>query len=149
MKSNEKPSKRWKPMRKEPVEPDTPRLGYETKIEQWANDRYYATVRRFDKGPFGVTAFVVVGISRLDECAIRDWRDLQFAKNDICGEEWEAVELFPAESRKLDPSNRYYLQCFPPGVLQEQGVGIDNERHVIGPQESIAPQRAFHAGNVQ
>ncbi len=147
LQSSEPSSKRWKPMRCEGVDRGMPApLG--ERIETWSNDRYYATVRRYSRKPFplGSNAFVVIGISRCDETCVRDWRDLQYAKNDIVGAEWEAVELFPAESRKVDPSNRFYLSCFPPGTFMRVGLDMMGERRVIGPQDAKAPQRAFYAG---
>jgi hypothetical protein len=36
------------------------------------------------------------------------WRDLQRIKNELVGEEHEAVEMYPADSRKVDTSNQYH-----------------------------------------
>lgn len=144
--SDEPASKKWKPMRRVgPAFANCPRTT-ETNIEEWENDRYQATVRFFDGGPWGVERHIVIGISRSDHTTIRDWRDLQYAKNDICGSEWEGMEVFPAESMKKDPSNRYYLFCFPPGTLSQVGVNLPGGRHICHPKDSIAPQRAFYAG---
>lgn len=41
-----------------------------------------------------------------------DWRHLQRIKNELCGPEWEAVELYPAESRLVDEANQFHLWCF-------------------------------------
>ena len=51
------------------------------------------------------------------------------------------MDLYPAESRLVDPSNRFYLWCVPKGVLRWGLPG--RKRHVIGPEEAIAPQRPF------
>lgn len=79
-------------------------------------------------------------ICRSDGGSVFDWRHLQQIKNQICGEEWEAVELFPAESRLKDPSNARYLWCqkepFPFGF---------SGRVVLDADRAIAPQRAFAA----
>jgi hypothetical protein len=37
---------------------------------------------------------------------IHNWRHLQQIKNDICGEESEALELYPAMSRIVDTVNQ-------------------------------------------
>jgi hypothetical protein len=42
-----------------------------------------------------------------------DWRDMQQIKNDVCGESWEAIELYPDETRLVDPSNARYLFASP------------------------------------
>ena len=80
----------------------------------------------------------------MDQSAHHDWRDFQRIKNDIVGPEYEAVELYPAESRLLDPSNRFYLWCFPKGALC---FGLPGGRCVCGPNKAMAPQRGFHAGD--
>jgi hypothetical protein len=41
-----------------------------------------------------------------------DWRDLQAIKNQLCGDEAEAIQLFPAESRVVDTANQYHLWVF-------------------------------------
>ena len=40
------------------------------------------------------------------------WQHKQWIKNDICGEEMEAMELFPAESRLVNTANQYHLWVF-------------------------------------
>lgn len=108
--------------------------------QQWECAPYYGSVRRYATGfPIGNGPFVVIGISSLDETARHDWRDFQHIKNQICGEEWEAVELYPAESRLKDPSNRFYLWCTPKGVFNFGFVGRTVQDH----GSSVAPQRPF------
>lgn len=50
-----------------------------------------------------------LSISRRDRKTVLDWRHLQRIKNEIVGEECEAVQLFPAESRLVDTSNQFHL----------------------------------------
>lgn len=66
---------------------------------------------------------VHLSIKRLDREAIRDWRVLQQIKNAIVGEEAEGIELFPAETRRVDAANQYHLFCFRPGF--KVPVGFD------------------------
>lgn len=54
-----------------------------------------------------------LSIRRFDKAAMRDWRHFQWIKNEICGAEREAVEIFPAESRLIDAANQYHLWVFP------------------------------------
>lgn len=63
--------------------------------------------------PMGPVAWL--SIKRNDRQTIHDWRELQRIKNMIMGEECEAVELYPAESRVHDSANQYHLFCFAPG----------------------------------
>lgn len=51
-------------------------------------------------------------ISRLDDQPVRNWRDMQDIKNLLIGEEHEAIELYPAESRLVDMGNQYHLWVF-------------------------------------
>jgi hypothetical protein len=71
----------------------------------WVNDRYAAGVR---SEPFGAH----VTIASLDGTNRHDWRDMQRIKNDLCGEQFDAVELYPAEDRLVDTSNTFHLWIF-------------------------------------
>lgn len=119
---------------------DVPMVGGEGIADLWENDRYYGTVRRYRNGFFvGNSAWATIGISAKDESARHDWRDFQQIKNDLIGREWEAVELYPADSRLVDPSNRFYLWCAPKGCFQ---FGFEH-RQVFDAFEAVAPQRPF------
>ena len=108
-------------------------LAYQDNIELWANDRYVACVeRRRDDGPATGSVFSI-SIHRRDRKPIRDWRHMQSIKNDIAGDETEAIELYPAESRLMDTSNEFWLWCLPPG--ERIGVGFPN-RTVATPEEA-------------
>jgi hypothetical protein len=48
-------------------------------------------------------------ITRHDRQPCHSWRHFQQIKNELVGPEYEAVELFPAESRLVDSSNEYHL----------------------------------------
>ena len=50
-----------------------------------------------------------LSIERRDGAAVQDWRDLQAIKNQLCGSEYEAIELYPAESRVVDTLNVFHL----------------------------------------
>lgn len=80
---------------------------YERGSEYWINDLYQVQVRRDpEKG------VAHLNIRRRDGKAIyRDWRHFQWIKNQLVGEECEAIELYPAESRLVDASNKYHLFC--------------------------------------
>jgi hypothetical protein len=52
-------------------------------------------------------------IRRLDGRPCKDWSDHQRIKNELIGPEYEAVELFPAESRLIDTTNEYHLWVHP------------------------------------
>jgi hypothetical protein len=72
--------------------------------EYWCNDLYQVEVRRFRDG------LVHLNVRRIDGAAVfKDWRHFQQIKNELIGPECEAIELYPAESRKVDTSNKYHL----------------------------------------
>jgi hypothetical protein len=112
-------------------------------VQVWENDLYEITVRIHHEGwPLGGGPWVQLGICCLDGEPRHDWRDFQMIKNQLCGEEWEAVELFPAESRLCDPSNYYILWCAPKIPL-----GMNNGRTIQTPTTCMAPQRGWAAGS--
>ena len=114
-----------------------------TQPEQWANDIYQVIVRRWSEDSvFGSRqGMIQIGINSHDGTARHDWRDFQNIKNQIAGEECEAFELYPAESRLIDPSNYYSLWCFP--GLKRIKVGVNHGRRVLDANEAFAPQRGF------
>jgi hypothetical protein len=85
------------------------------------------------------TTCAMLQICRADGGSVVDWRHLQEIKNLVCGPEWEAVELFPAESRLKDPSNARYLWACKDALP----FGLPGGRMVLDAHESIAPQRPF------
>jgi hypothetical protein len=71
--------------------------------EYWVNDLFQIEVSKCG-------AFVHLDIRRRDgSIDLRDWRHFQQIKNEIVGEECEGIELYPAESRKVDTANRFHL----------------------------------------
>lgn len=86
---------------------------YEVRDEEvWVNDEYKVDIDR--NPPHGFAGIKVIGITvrRLDREHIHDWRDLQAIKNMLVGNEYEAIELYPAESRLYDSANQYWLWVF-------------------------------------
>ena len=74
-------------------------------VTYWINDVYQVLRRQYALG-----GMVHLNIRRRDGKPIfRDWRHFQEIKNQLIGPECEAVELYPAESRLADSSNKYHL----------------------------------------
>lgn len=73
------------------------------------NSRYEVAVW-FGHCEFGQYAHL--SIKALDKSARHDWRELQRIKNELCGDESEGIELYPAESRLVDSANQYHLFVF-------------------------------------
>lgn len=84
-----------------------------------------------------------LSIKRIDKEPVMDWRDIQKIKNDIIGPEHEGVQLFPAESRKVDGANQYHLYVlkneavrFPFGFFD--GRRVSDESPIGGQQRKGA-----------
>jgi hypothetical protein len=112
--------------------------------ELWVNDIYQVAVRywlheQVFKVPKG--RLIQLGIASHDGTARHDFRDMMAIKDQLAGPECEAVELYPANSRLLDPSNYYSLLCFPD--ISRIRIGSNGERDVRDTHEALAPQRGF------
>ena len=93
----------------------------EMKIPHYCNNKYSVHVRKSSPEDMKVgfytgkeSATPLMGITHVsikthDRKPISDWRDMQTIKNELIGEEYEAVELHPAESRLVDTANQYHL----------------------------------------
>lgn len=142
-----KPCRRWTKMHVAPGMRAVPHPRPNGKgldlVDIYSNGLYTATLRRYPDGwPFGGGEWAQIGIFCDDGEPRHDWRDMQRIKNDLVGEEWEAIELFPAESRLLDPSNYYTLYCAP-----KIAIGIHEPRRIILPKDAVAPQRGWEPGH--
>lgn len=78
-------------------------------MEAYANDIYQCFLRKLPNG------IRYLSIKRNDRLPIRNWQHLQAIKNDVCGEESEGVELYPAMSRIADAANQYHIWVLPEG----------------------------------
>ncbi|HEU0130810.1 MAG TPA: hypothetical protein VFQ85_07450 [Mycobacteriales bacterium] len=103
----------------------------------WANSHYLVVRRTIADGAVHLSLRTVENDTR------HDWRELQRVKNELTGHEWEAVELYPAESRRVDTANQYHLWCLREGF---PGIGFP-DRLVLdsheGPLARGARQRPF------
>ena len=77
-----------------------------------------------------VKEMIYLSIKRNDKKAFHDWRVFQRIKNELAGPEHEAVELYPAESRKVDTANQYHLFVLPDSSMRfpfgfNDGVVVD------------------------
>jgi len=132
-----KPSRKFQPLRADALAPDSRCV--KGLYSVWSNDLYTVTCRHFAAGwPLDGGEYILLGIHCEDGEPRHDWRDFQAIKNQLCGPEWEAVELFPAESRLLDPSNYYMLWCAP-----KIPIGKFRGRNIMDPENCIAPQRGW------
>lgn len=106
---------------------------YDASCSYWRNDLYQVQVRKFFNECFD-SEMVHLNIRRIDGAPIFDWRHRQWIKNQLVGDECEAFELYPAESRLVDTTNKYHLWAFtdpkvrmPVSVQQRQGRDVIDE----------------------
>ncbi len=128
--------------------------------EFFANSHYLVHRRQFAEDDGEVTG-MHLSLRTVENDTRHDWRQLQRIKNELAGPEWEAVELYPAESRVVDTANQYHLWCFlrpvpigfPAGLRlsQEQVASVgavqrdgQGEGPAVDP-ESLAAARAAGA----
>lgn len=75
----------------------------------YRNEQYQVAIDKHPAHGFNGATIWHLSIKRIDKEPIMDWRDLQEIKNQLCGAEAEAIQLFPAESRVVDTANQYHL----------------------------------------
>lgn len=92
---------------------------YSPPDEVWVNDEYQVFVEYMDQR--GRAGLMSLSIKRNDKRPPHDWRELQAIKNEVCGWEREAMELYPAESRLVDEADQTWLWVLPAGARVEIG----------------------------
>lgn len=107
------------------VDPDTfDRMMDEYKdgtTELWLNSHYTVHLRYLE-GAGNDNGWLHLSIRHNDRKAVRDWRHFQRIKNDLAGDEREAIEIYPSETRLVDEANSYHLWVLPAG--QQIPVGF-------------------------
>ena len=112
------PQRKWTPFERAVANPKSGigELGVDVVAgsfdEIWLNSHYQVCLKRIPAPPDWPCDMIHLSIKRLDKHPIHDWRHFQWIKNELVGEENEAVEIYPAESRLVDTSNQYHLWVF-------------------------------------
>lgn len=111
--------------------------------EIWVNEIYQVNVRR--NVPCGWTdekgqpiLLTHLSIKNKDRSAKVDWRNFQYIKNQLVGEENEGCEIYPAESRLIDNANQFHIWVFENKEM----------RFPFGFNERIVSEKSF-IGEVQ
>lgn len=109
------------------------------KQEIWINEKYQVNILRGENCDQYIHIEEFKGkcdylsIKTIDKEPIHDWRDLQHIKNELCGEDREALEIYPAESRLVDTANQYHLWVMPKDA--QIPFGFTHREVVIEEQE--------------
>ena len=102
------------------------------KGDKYHNDIYIVDVYRGHDADDMVLSKEMLGectyisIKRHDKDICNDWRDFQQIKNELVGEDIEAIQIYPAEKRLLDTANQYWLFCLPKGEFIPFGLTTRN-----------------------
>ena len=99
----------------------------------WHN-KFYVVVRTVLEPELGEASGLHLSIRHQERKAIRDWRHFQRIKNELAGEQREALEIYPAESRLVDEANSYHLWVMPTG--EKVPVGWDVGRLTMTAEEA-------------
>lgn len=97
-----------------PVVDGTP-VELEEGEQYWRNSFYTVMVKHIVPSE-GVEGPVRLDIRHNQDKAIREWKHLQRIKNELVGEEREAMEIFPPQSMIANMSNMHNLFVTPVGV---------------------------------
>lgn len=90
-------------------------------------------------------AVLHLSVKLISKEAFHDWRVFQRIKNELVGEEFEAVEIYPPESQLVDTANQYHLWVLPEGMRLP--FGFRSGRIVSDGNSRGAKQRAFAPGH--
>jgi len=102
----------------------------------FANSRYQVLVN-YEDAP-GWPPMVHLRIKAHDKRCVRDWRDMQRTKNEICGTEAEGVELYPEEGRLVDEVNEFHIYVLHPAASFPFGR---RSRATATPEESARDEK--------
>ncbi len=120
----------WKPLEQAQVPPDAAKMGI---VACFQNGRYTVFIKEQDApgfgqpGPDGQMIPMKIAhliINRNDKKTTRSWSDIQRIKNEILGPTVEALELFPAEWRRMaEISDRQtHIWALSPGATLPLGL---------------------------
>ena len=119
------------------------------KQEIWINEKYQVNILRGENCDQYIHMEDFKGkcdylsIKTLDKEPIHDWRDLQQIKNELCGKDREALEIYPAESRLVDTANQYHLWVIPKDAQIPFGF---TQREVITKEQEGGYQKVGQRG---
>ena len=113
----------WTKFRRCPIPQGLEQDAIDNDLTVWLNSRYQVQQRELGAG------MTYLSIKRLKKEAVHDWRELQRVKNDLCGEQREGMELYPAMARVVDTANSYHLFVLPLGTVFNVGFVHGAEVH--------------------
>lgn len=80
---------------------------------EWFMNELYTVIRKeIDDNPYWPCPIIHLSIRRNDREPITDWRHMQKIKNEVTDPEFDAIQLYPKESRLVDSANQYHLWVF-------------------------------------
>ena len=88
------------------------KLGMQLMTGAYVNHLYVVQMTAHYYEPFGEV--VHLWVRNNDASTYHDWSELQRIKNELCGDDCVAVEVFPPADDLLDSANIYHLWCWNP-----------------------------------
>lgn len=101
----------WPGWNHKPIEPgEIPGAGWAGAMrEAWENQIYAVLSRPFMAGGLEMTHLAIRSFFADDI----PWRDKMRIKDELCGAQRHAVEIFPARALLVDAANMYHLWVYP------------------------------------
>ena len=89
------------------------------------NNVYLVYVSDFDAP--GIGSMTHLWIHRTDRKPRHSWTDFQRIKNEVCGEDRIAVEVYPDAKSLVDQAHWYHLWVYPEGCSLPFGLHIGGQ----------------------
>ena len=109
--------------------------------QYWRNSFYTVMVKYLDLAE-GESGGIRLDIRHNQNKPIREWKHLQRIKNELIGEEREAMEIFPPQSMVTDMSNMHHLFAAPVGVSSVYVYEEKLAQTGLTPRQAILMSRA-------
>jgi hypothetical protein len=111
-------------------------MAEEGKADYYRNNIYLVQVRKVQNSAVAEHGYMYhLSIRRNDRRLVRDWRHLQRIKNELLGPDYEAVELFPSEDRRVDYADQWHLWALPTPEMRfpvgyQQGMDSEAQERI-------------------
>lgn len=129
------PTRQWEPL--------TIAESKNKNIVTYVNQYYLVNAYIYKEKEGGISRWTLA-IYNHDRSAMRDWREFQKIKNEICGEETIGFEFYPPESVVLDNANVFIMYVLPKSDDLGFGFMLDGERSIKDQHETEFPQRRLN-----
>lgn len=110
----------------------------------FVNSRFQVCVVENVPNGLGIEGMTWLSIKNNTKNHRHDWRELQRIKNELCGRERDAIEIYPAESRLHDTADQFHLWVFPENAMLP--IGFKGRYVSDADRPGVGSQRKFTEG---